>query len=74
MKPLNKTTYRIEQSLESYSCSCTSGMNCPVVCNGCASLDRLADRTSGTTTITSNSSSISSRVAAGGPNMPCVAQ
>ena len=68
MKPLNKTTYRIEQSLESYSCGCTSSMNCPVTCSGCINLERLVDRTSGITTITSNSSTLSAWASYNAPN------
>jgi len=34
MKRLNKTTYRMEQSLEAYSCSCSCTVtnNCPCSC------------------------------------------
>lgn len=28
MKTLNKSTYRMEQSLESYNCNCNCGCNC----------------------------------------------
>ena len=56
MKPLNKTTYRVEQSLESYACSCTWATNCNLQCN-CLSERLSADGTGGPQ-VTSNSSAV----------------